>query len=135
MLVVFQERGTRKACRELLDDFLNLVLFQPGVDHHKPLAEHWQHDYLGETLAVAVRGPLISLEFILREVKDFPTQAGKLVEQRLFDMIPLVDPDLRGGFVRAHAIASNGSDKSAVTRRLPVRRSCSNPYFKARNLL
>ena len=56
VLVVFQQAGAREAGRELLDDFLDLVVFEPGVDDLEPLAEHGQHHHLGEVLAVAVGG-------------------------------------------------------------------------------
>ena len=52
-------------------------------------------------------------------------EAYKLVEEGLLDVIPFVDPDVLGGLVHAHAVASRGSDKREVTRRLPVSRSCT----------
>ena len=50
VLVVLQQTGARKACGELLDNFLDLIVFKPGVDDLEPLAQHRQHHDLGETL-------------------------------------------------------------------------------------
>ena len=122
VLVVLQQTGAREARGELLDELLDLIVFEPGVDDLEPLAQHRRHHDLGEALPMGVGRDLIHV----REVDDLPAQARKLIEQRLLDMVSLVDTDVLGGTVLAHAVALAGSS-SAVTRRLPVSKSCMRP--------
>jgi hypothetical protein len=46
----------------LFDDFLNLIIFQPGVDDLELLTQNLQHHNLGEVLSVAVGGVLFGIE-------------------------------------------------------------------------
>ena len=54
MAVVLDQAGAGKAGGELLDDLLDLVVFQPRIDDLQLLAQHRQHHHLGKALPVAV---------------------------------------------------------------------------------
>ena len=71
MLVVLQQTRAREARGELLDNLLDLIVFEPGVDDLEPLAQHRQHHDLGEAFPMGGGRPLL----LVREVDDFPTQA------------------------------------------------------------
>ena len=86
VLVVLQQTGAREARGELLDDLLDLIVFEPGVDDLEPLAQHRQHHDLGEALPMGVRRHLL----LVREVDDLPAQARKLVEQWLLDVVAFI---------------------------------------------
>ena len=99
VLVVLQQTGAREARGELLDDLLDLTVFEPGVDDLKPLAQHRRDHDLGEALPMGVGRGLLHV----RQVDDLPAQARKLVEQRLLDVVALVEAKLLGcGRFRAH---------------------------------
>ena len=99
VLVVLQQTGAREARGELLDDLLDLIVFEPGVDDLEPLAQHRRHHDLGEALPMGVGRGLLHV----RQVDDLPAQARKLVEQRLLDVVALVEAKLLGcGRFRAH---------------------------------
>ena len=56
----------------------------------EPLAQHRRHHYLGEAFSIGVGRGLLHV----REVDDLPTQARKLVEQRLLDVVAFVQLDV-----------------------------------------
>ena len=99
VLVVLQQTGAREARGELLDDLLDLIVFEPGVDDLEPLAQHRQHDDLGEALPMGVGRGLL----LVREVDDLPAKPGELVEQRLLDVVALVEFQILGSSVVGHA--------------------------------
>ena len=76
---------------QLLDDLLDLIVFEP-IDDLEPLAQHRRHHNLGEALPMGVGRGLLHV----REVDDLPAQARKLVEQRLLDVVALVEAKLLG---------------------------------------
>ena len=69
MAVVLDQAGAGKAGGELLDHFLHLVVFQPGVDDLQLLAQHRQHHHLGKGLAKGVAGMLFVVQ-----VDDLPAK-------------------------------------------------------------
>ena len=89
MAVVLDQAGAGEAGGELLDHFLHLIVFQPGVDDLELLPQHRQHDHLGEALAEAVARVLFAVE-----IDDLPLQASKLIEQRLLDVVAFVNSQL-----------------------------------------
>ena len=120
MPVILQQTCAREAGGELLDHFLDLIVFKPGVDDLELLLEHREHYHFGEALAEAVSRLLL----LISQIDDLPAEARKLVEERLLDVVALVELDVFGSLVDAHALASSGSDNKGVTRTLPVSRSC-----------
>ena len=84
--VVLQQPSARETCGELLDNLLDLIVFEPGVDDLEALAQNGQHHDLGEVLPLGGGRGLIHV----REVDDLPAQALKLIEQRLLDVVALV---------------------------------------------
>ena len=76
MLVVLEQTGAREARCEPLDDLLDLVVLEPGVDDLELLAQHGRHHDFGEALPMGVGGGLLHV----REVDDLPAQAPKLVQ-------------------------------------------------------
>ena len=97
--VVLNQAGAGKARGELLDHLLHLIVFQPGVDDLELLPQHRQHDHLGEALAEAVARVLLAVE-----VDDLPAQACKLIEERLLDVVALVELEVLGCFGLVHTI-------------------------------
>ena len=59
--VVLDQAGAGEAGGELFDNFLHLIVFQPRVDDLQLLAQHGQHDHLGEALAEGVAGVLLAV--------------------------------------------------------------------------
>jgi len=81
----------------LLNYFLYLIIFQPGVYDLDLLTQNRKHHHLGKALPVAINGILFVIE-----VNNFPIQAMKLVDQRFFDMVAFVEFDVRRCFVLDH---------------------------------
>lgn len=97
MFVVLDQVGAWKAGGELLDNFFDLIAFEPGVDDLELLAQdRIQHD-IGEALAIAVARLLLVVE-----VNNLPTKARKLNEQRFFDVVALVEFDMQWYFIPVH---------------------------------
>ena len=63
---------------ELLDAFLDLIIFEP-IDDLAPLAQHLRQHDVSEALPMGVRRGLL----LAHEFDDVPAQAHKLVKQRL----------------------------------------------------
>ena len=58
VLVIFQQTGARKILGELLDDLLDLIVFEPGVDDLELFVQHGEHHDIGETLPMGRRRDL-----------------------------------------------------------------------------
>ena len=116
VLVVLQQTGAREACGELLDNLLDLIVFEPGVDDLEPLAQHRQHHDLGEAFPMGVGRGLLHV----REVDDLPAQARKLVQQRLLYVPAFVQLDvlrqrgLHAPILKQHR-CSSGSVLASIT--------------------
>ena len=89
MAVVFDQTGAGKACGNLLNHLFHLIVLQPRINDLQLLAQHRQHHHLGECFAKGIAGIL----FIV-QVDDLPTQAVKLIKQRLFNVVALVEFDV-----------------------------------------
>lgn len=76
----------------MTDDVFDLNVVHPVVDVLQLAAEDGQHDDLGERGPEGIAGLLGTVE-----IEDFPLHAFQLIEERLFDVIPLVELDLFGG--------------------------------------
>ena len=61
VLIVLDQARAGEARGELLDDFLDLIVFQPRIDDLQLLPQHGQHDHLGEALAEGVAGVLLAV--------------------------------------------------------------------------
>ena len=83
--IVLQKPRARKAGGELFDDFVDLVVLQPGIDNPQLLAQYGQHHNFGEALTMALGG-----ELLVVEVEDFPAKPGKLIQERFLDVVALV---------------------------------------------
>ena len=83
--IVLQQLPTRKAGGELFDDFVDLIVLQPGIDNPEPLAQHRQHHHLGEASTMAVGG-----ELPVVEVKDLPAKPDELIQEWFLDVVALV---------------------------------------------
>jgi hypothetical protein len=89
MAVVLDQTAAGEIGRKLLDHRLHLVLFQPRIDRLQLLAQHGRHVHFGEVRAEGGGGMLLGVE-----VEDFPAEPGKLVQQRLFDVVAFVELEL-----------------------------------------
>ena len=104
MPVVLEQVGAREIRRELFDHLVHLIVFQPRVDHLQLLPQHRQHHHLREVLAMRVAGMLLGVQ-----VEDLPAEACELIQQRLLDVLPLVEADLGGCVLGAHeGVSGNG---------------------------
>ena len=83
--IVLQQPRARKAGGESFDNFVDLVVLQPGIDNLEPLAQHGQHHHLVEAPTMAVGGELPVIE-----VEDLPAKPGELIQQRFLDVVALV---------------------------------------------
>ncbi len=97
MPVVLQQVGAGKIRRELLHHLLHLIVFQPGIDFLQLLTQDRKHHHLGEIAAMRVTRMLLGVQ-----IKDLPLQPRQLRQQRLLDMLPLVEADLGVGVLGAH---------------------------------
>ena len=86
--IVLQKPRARKAGGELFDDFVDLVVLQPGIDAPEPLAQHGQHHHLVEAPTMAVGGVLLVVE-----VEDVPAKPGELIQEWFLDVVALVKAD------------------------------------------
>lgn len=112
VLVVFDQAVTGKAARELLDDFLDLIVFQPRIDHLELRAQHLRQDDFGEVLASGVGGLLL----LVSQVDDVPAESVELFEQRQLDVVSLVEFDV----LRCFVAARHGDDLVRSSRRIPT---------------
>ena len=92
MLVVLQQTGAWEARGDLLDDLLNLVVFELGVDYYEPLARQRQHHDLGGAFTMGGGRRLL----LVREVDYLPPRGRKPAEQRRLDVVALVQLDAFG---------------------------------------
>jgi len=96
--VVFNQIGPGETGSQLLDHLLYLIVFQPVIDDLELRPQDFQHHNLGEALAVAVRWVLLAVE-----VKNFPLQTIKLIEEGFLDMVAFVEFDII--FIRLHRLS------------------------------
>jgi len=107
MPVVFQQIIAGEIGRKLLYNFLDLIRFQPRVDHLQLLTQHWQKRYLGKAIPPSVLGGLL----LHVQVQHFPLQAFKLVEQGHLDVIALIDSDMFGCLLFHRCLSAKLEDK------------------------
>ena len=83
--IVLQQARARETGGESFDDFVDLVILQPGIDNLEPLAQHGQHHHLVEAPTMAVGG-----ELLIVEVEDLPAKPGELIQEWFLDVVALV---------------------------------------------
>ncbi len=95
--VILDQTDTGEACSELLNYLFYLVIFHPIVDYLELFSEYRHHDHFGKVLPKSIAWALFAVE-----VDDLPTEAMKLVKERLLDVVTFFKPEVLGCFVLGH---------------------------------